>query len=86
MFSFKHPSATELEHDFLWRTKQCLPERGRLERDDRELAPAMLISPPGKSFSRMVLLESLAFMFSDTSPFSTGVSRSIGESRFFDQY
>jgi PPK2 family polyphosphate:nucleotide phosphotransferase len=30
VFSFKHPSATELEHDFLWRTSQCLPERGRI--------------------------------------------------------
>src|SRR5579885_3200465 len=28
VFSFKHPSAAELEHDFLWRTIQCLPERG----------------------------------------------------------
>jgi PPK2 family polyphosphate:nucleotide phosphotransferase len=30
VFSFKHPSATELEHDFLWRTTQALPERGRI--------------------------------------------------------
>ncbi len=30
VFSFKHPSPTELEHDFLWRTSQCLPERGRI--------------------------------------------------------
>jgi PPK2 family polyphosphate:nucleotide phosphotransferase len=30
VFSFKHPSAAELEHDFLWRTSQCLPERGRI--------------------------------------------------------
>jgi PPK2 family polyphosphate:nucleotide phosphotransferase len=26
--SFKHPSATELDHDFLWRTQCALPERG----------------------------------------------------------
>jgi len=26
--TFKHPSATELQHDFLWRTVQQLPERG----------------------------------------------------------
>ena len=26
--SFKHPSGTELEHDFLWRTTRELPERG----------------------------------------------------------
>jgi len=30
VFSFKLPSATELEHDFLWRTTRCLPERGRI--------------------------------------------------------
>ena len=30
VFSFKQPSATELQHDFLWRTNQCLPERGRI--------------------------------------------------------
>ena len=29
VFSFKHPSATELQHDFLWRTTRDLPERGR---------------------------------------------------------
>ncbi|MEO6699104.1 MAG: ADP-polyphosphate phosphotransferase [Paraperlucidibaca sp.] len=27
---FKHPSVAELEHDFLWRSAQCLPERGRI--------------------------------------------------------
>jgi PPK2 family polyphosphate:nucleotide phosphotransferase len=30
VFSFKHPSAEELEHDFLWRTTCRLPERGRI--------------------------------------------------------
>ncbi len=30
VFSFKHPSAEELEHDFLWRTTRNLPERGRI--------------------------------------------------------
>ena len=30
VFSFKAPSAQELDHDFLWRTMQCLPERGRI--------------------------------------------------------
>ncbi len=29
IFSFKHPSATELHHDFLWRTTRDLLERGR---------------------------------------------------------
>jgi len=30
VFSFKQPSADELEHDFLWRTTRRLPERGRI--------------------------------------------------------
>ncbi|MEO7041209.1 MAG: ADP-polyphosphate phosphotransferase [Gemmatimonadaceae bacterium] len=30
VFSFKQPSAEELEHDFLWRTDCRLPERGRI--------------------------------------------------------
>ncbi|MGE5168930.1 MAG: polyphosphate kinase 2 family protein, partial [Rudaea sp.] len=28
--SFKHPSGAELQHDFLWRAVQALPERGRI--------------------------------------------------------
>ena len=30
VFSFKKPSSQELDHDFLWRTSLCLPERGRI--------------------------------------------------------
>jgi PPK2 family polyphosphate:nucleotide phosphotransferase len=30
VFSFKQPSANELQHDFLWRTTCVLPERGRI--------------------------------------------------------
>jgi PPK2 family polyphosphate:nucleotide phosphotransferase len=30
IFSFKQPSPEELDHDFLWRTSRCLPERGRI--------------------------------------------------------
>ena len=30
VFSFKVPSDEELNHDFLWRTAKCLPERGRI--------------------------------------------------------
>ena len=30
VFSFKAPSAEELDHDFMWRTTKCLPERGRI--------------------------------------------------------
>jgi PPK2 family polyphosphate:nucleotide phosphotransferase len=30
VFSFKKPTPKELDHDFLWRTTCCLPERGRI--------------------------------------------------------
>jgi PPK2 family polyphosphate:nucleotide phosphotransferase len=30
VYSFKAPSVEELNHDFLWRTTRCLPERGRI--------------------------------------------------------
>jgi len=30
VFSFKQPTHEELDHDFLWRTNKCLPERGRI--------------------------------------------------------
>ena len=30
VYSFKAPSAEELDHDFLWRTNRNLPERGRI--------------------------------------------------------
>ena len=30
VFSFKAPSAEDLDHDFLWRTTKCVPERGRI--------------------------------------------------------
>ncbi len=43
VFSFKHPSATELDHDFLWRTAQCLPERGRIGIFNRSYYEEVLI-------------------------------------------
>ncbi|HVN85156.1 MAG TPA: polyphosphate kinase 2 family protein [Candidatus Binatia bacterium] len=30
VYSFKAPSAEDLDHDFLWRCMKCLPERGRI--------------------------------------------------------
>jgi PPK2 family polyphosphate:nucleotide phosphotransferase len=30
VFSFKQPSAEDLDHNFLWRYSKCLPERGRI--------------------------------------------------------
>jgi len=43
VFSFKHPSAEELEHDFLWRTTRCLPERGRIGIFNRSYYEEVLI-------------------------------------------
>jgi PPK2 family polyphosphate:nucleotide phosphotransferase len=43
VFSFKHPSAEELEHDFLWRTMRCLPERGRIGIFNRSYYEEVLI-------------------------------------------
>ena len=43
VFSFKHPSATELDHDFLWRTTVCLPERGRIGIFNRSYYEEVLI-------------------------------------------
>jgi PPK2 family polyphosphate:nucleotide phosphotransferase len=30
VYSFKTPSTEELDHDYLWRTHRCIPERGRI--------------------------------------------------------
>src|SRR5262245_4733772 len=43
VFSFKHPSATELDHDFMWRTTVCLPERGRIGVFNRSYYEEVLI-------------------------------------------
>jgi PPK2 family polyphosphate:nucleotide phosphotransferase len=43
VFSFKHPSAEDLDHDFLWRTTQCLPERGRIGIFNRSYYEEVLI-------------------------------------------
>jgi PPK2 family polyphosphate:nucleotide phosphotransferase len=41
--SFKHPSAEELDHDFLWRTTNRLPERGRIGIFNRSYYEEVLI-------------------------------------------
>jgi PPK2 family polyphosphate:nucleotide phosphotransferase len=63
--SFKHPSAEELEHNFLWRCARALPERGRIGIFNRSYYEEVLIvkvhpelvaaqripeARPGKSF------------------------------------
>jgi len=43
VFSYKHPSAAELEHDFLWRTTRDLPGRGRIGIFNRSYYEEVLI-------------------------------------------
>lgn len=65
VYSFKHPSAEELDHTFLWRCMKALPERGRIGIFNRSYYEEVLIvkvhpqivsaqhlprSKPGKSF------------------------------------
>lgn len=65
VISFKHPSAEELDHDFLWRCNRMLPERGRIGIFNRSYYEEVLIvkvhpelvtaqripdARPGKSF------------------------------------
>ena len=44
VFSFKHPSANELQHDFLWRTTRDLPERGKIGIFNRSYYEEVLIA------------------------------------------
>ncbi|HEY1724800.1 MAG TPA: ADP-polyphosphate phosphotransferase [Steroidobacteraceae bacterium] len=43
VYSFKHPSPSELQHDFLWRTTRELPERGRIGIFNRSYYEEVLI-------------------------------------------
>lgn len=43
MYAFKRPSDTELDHDFMWRTTQCLPERGRVAVFNRSYYEEVLV-------------------------------------------
>jgi PPK2 family polyphosphate:nucleotide phosphotransferase len=43
VFSYKHPSVMELQHDFLWRTTRDLPERGRIGIFNRSYYEEVLI-------------------------------------------
>ena len=43
VYSFKQPSSLELNHDFLWRTTRCLPERGNIGIFNRSYYEEVLI-------------------------------------------
>ena len=54
--SFKQPSANELDHDFLWRTAQRLPQRGRIgifNRSYYEEALVVRVHPEILDFQRL---------------------------------
>jgi polyphosphate kinase 2 (PPK2 family) len=61
VFSFKQPSADELEHDFLWRTTCRLPERGRIGIFNRSYCRAAnrMRSMPGPSSNRSLTVAAL---------------------------
>jgi PPK2 family polyphosphate:nucleotide phosphotransferase len=43
VFSFKQPTSKELDHDFMWRSLICLPERGRIGIFNRSYYEELLI-------------------------------------------
>jgi PPK2 family polyphosphate:nucleotide phosphotransferase len=44
VFSFKAPSAEDLDHDFMWRCQRCLPERGRIGIFNRSYYEEVLVA------------------------------------------
>jgi PPK2 family polyphosphate:nucleotide phosphotransferase len=43
VYSFKQPSTKELDHDFMWRTSKCTPERGRIGIFNRSYYEELLV-------------------------------------------
>ena len=50
VFSFKSPSSEELDHDFMWRTMKCMPERGRIGIFNRSYYEEVLVVRVHPSF------------------------------------
>lgn len=44
VFAFKKPSDEELDHDYMWRTNKCLPERGRIGIFNRSYYEEVLVA------------------------------------------
>ena len=61
VYSFKHPSAEDLDHDFLWRTTRSLPERGRIGIFNRSYYEEVLIVRVHKAILRAQRLPEEAF-------------------------
>jgi PPK2 family polyphosphate:nucleotide phosphotransferase len=61
VYSFKHPSAEDLDHDFLWRTTRSLPERGRIGIFNRSYYEEVLIVRVRKEILRAQRLPEESF-------------------------
>ena len=60
VFSFKAPSVEELDHDFLWRSVRCLPERGRIGLFNRSYyEETLVVRVHGDILARQPLPESI---------------------------
>ncbi len=77
VFSFKHPSAQELDHDFLWRTHLALPERGRIGIFNRSYYEEVLIA---KVRPEILAAQGLPASVLDDKKFWQGRYRSIVDS------
>jgi PPK2 family polyphosphate:nucleotide phosphotransferase len=71
VYSFKHPSATELQHDFLWRTTGYLPERGHIGIFNRSYYEEVLIL---RVHPELLLAEGLSA--------ATGSARTLWDGRY----
>jgi PPK2 family polyphosphate:nucleotide phosphotransferase len=74
VFSYKHPSATELKHDFLWRTTRDLPERGQIGIFNRSYYEEVLIV---RVHPEILRAEGLPDMLGDDAKIWHGRYRSI---------
>ena len=74
VFSYQHPSAAELQHDFLWRTTRDLPERGRIGIFNRSYYEEVLIV---RVHPELLAAEALAEPATDAGAFWAGRYRSI---------
>ena len=75
-FSFRHPSAAELQHDFLWRTTRDLPERGHIGIFNRSYYEEVLIL---RVHPEILRSEGLSRETADGEPVWAGRYRSIVE-------
>jgi PPK2 family polyphosphate:nucleotide phosphotransferase len=50
VFSFKAPSAEELDHDYLWRVHKCVPERGKIGIFNRSYYEEVLVARVHQEF------------------------------------